>query len=137
MSNKNDARILELKKQIQEKKEKLRGSKVYLPVTNLSLELEGTRYNLNVLTKEQLTHMAVKMNLLKLSAMGLELEDQYLVSGYKPSEWLVDILAKITTLSRRDEEKALATMEAKLSKMLSDEKQVELELDEIASLLGD
>lgn len=137
MSNKNDARILELKKQIQEKKEKLRGAKAYLPVTNLSLELDGTRYNLNVLTKEQLTHMAVKMNLFKLSAMGLELEDQYLVSGYKPSEWLVDILAKITTLSRRDEEKALATMEAKLSKMLSDEKQVELELDEIASLLGD
>ena len=39
--------------------------------------------------------------------------------------------------SKKDEEKALATMEAKLSKMLSDEKQVELELDEIASLLED
>ena len=137
MTNKNDVRILELKKQIQEKKDKLSKVKKFTPLTNMSLELDGTRYNLNVLTKEQAIHLAVKLNSYYTAAIDLGFDDQYQISGYPPCEWVQDLVSRIVTLSKKDEEKALATMEAKLSKMLSGEKQVELELDEIASLLGD
>ena len=138
MANKNDERILELKKQIEDKKSKL-GSKIkrFIPLTNMSLELDGSRLNINVLNKDQLIKILVILNSYLISATDLEVEDEFILSGYKLAEWISDIKNRLYLLNTKEEEKILAGMESKLSKMLSDEKQVELELDEMSSFLKD
>ena len=135
MANKNDERILKLKEQIQAKKDKIGKVGRFTPITNCSIELDSIRQNLNALDKEGLTHLLVKLTSYVISARTLKLVDTYNISGYNIEDWIADVNSKLDILSKKDEERALAVMEAKLSKMLSDEKQVELELDEIASML--
>jgi hypothetical protein len=139
MANKNDDRILLMRKQIAEKKEKIGKIGRFVAVTNLVLNLDGVTYNLNVLgsDKEKLQHLLIKVNSYFISAISLKLNDEALYSGYTLKEWMTDIQGKLEFLSKKEEEKKLAVMEAKLSKMLSDEKQIELELDEMASFLND
>jgi hypothetical protein len=136
MSNiNNDQRILELKKQIEIKKEKLKQSERFSPITNLSIEFEGDRCNLNVLQKPDLITLLIRLNIYLISAKDLGIETEYILSGYKLEEWITDIKAKMDILSRKDEERNLKALEDKLSKMLSDDKKIELELNEIADFL--
>ena len=135
MSNLNDAKIMELKKQIADKKEKLAGITKFTPITNCSVEVDGARYNINTLQKEQIIQLMVRLNLYKISAKDLELTDEFNISGYKPEEWIIDLKAKLDILSKKDEERKLKAMEEKLDRMLSDEKKTELELNDIEALL--
>ncbi|MGV4321182.1 hypothetical protein [Bacillus mojavensis] len=135
MTNTNDQRILKLKKQIEVKKEKLGKTSRFTPVTNCSLEVDGVRFNINVLDKEKLIMLAVKLNSYLLSAKDLGYEDQFIISGYKVEDWLTDIKSRLDILSKKDEERSLKVMEDKLAKLLSEDKKVELEIDEIESLL--
>lgn len=135
----NDDRILELKKQIEEKKTKLGKTLRFTPVTNCMVDLDGVKHNLNVLPKDQLIAILVKLNAYSKSAKELVelgvVNEQYVISGYTTDEWIADIKSKINILVRKEEERTLTMMEEKLSKLLSDGKKVELELDEIASHL--
>ena len=70
-----------------------------------------------------------------MSAKDLEINNLE-ISGYYASEWIVDIKSKIEIITYKEKEKELKVLEAKLDKMLSDEKKTELELDEIAALLN-
>jgi hypothetical protein len=133
----NDERILELKKQIQAKKEKLGKTKRFAPVTNCSLELNGQRTNIQTLMSKDLVAIMVSLNSLLLSAKDLGVEDEYEINGYKVQEWMDDVKARLDILSRKKEEQALKLMEGKLLKLLSERKKVELEIDEIESLLKD
>jgi hypothetical protein len=135
MSNLNDKKIMELKKQIAEKKVKLEGINRFVPITNCSIELDGQRYNLQVLQKDQIVELMVRVNLYLMSAKDLELLEIYTISGYKPEDWIIDLKARLDILSKKDEERKLKAMEEKLDRLLSDEKKTELELDEIESLL--
>jgi len=129
----NDKKIMELKKQIEEKKNKVSKSQKFAPITNCSVEVDGIRYNIQVLTKDQLITLMVKLNSYSMSAKDLEVE--YIVSGFEVSDWIQDIKSKLDYVSRKEEENKLRIMEAKLDQLLSNEKKVELELDEIASFL--
>lgn len=130
--SKNDERVLQLKKLIETKKSEL-STQRFVPMTNCVLDMEDKKYNLNVLQEKELEFLMVKLNAYSMSADNLKID--LVISGYGVNEWLADIsgkLAIITDKKKRDELKAL---EAKLDKMLSDEKKTELELDEIAALL--
>lgn len=131
----NDQKILELKKQIEEKKKALAKSQKFSPITNCSIEIDGQRYNLQVLNKEQLITLLVKLNSYAMSAENLKLLEEYFITGYNVLDWIKDIKAKIAYLSRKEEENKLKAMEYKLNQLLSNEKKVELELNEIASFL--
>ena len=135
MSNVNDIKIMELKEQIVVKRDKLNAIKKFSPVTNCSIELDGVRYNIQVLTREQLILLLVKLNSYFYSAKSLELLDDYIISGYKAEEWIVDMKARLDIISRKEEEKKLKEMEIKLDRMLSNEKKTELELSDIAEML--
>ena len=135
MSNVNDKKIMELKKQIAEKKVKLEGINRFVPVTNCSIEVDGQRYNLNTLQKEQMIQLMVRINLYRISAKDLELTEEFNISGYKPEDWITDLKARLDILSKKDEERKLKAMEEKLDRMLSDEKKTELELDDIEAML--
>lgn len=132
----NDQRILELKKQIETKKEQLGKSIKFSPETNLSIEFEGARSNLNVLSKEQLFMLMVRLNMYRMSATDLKLST-FEIGGYPVTSWINDIKARIEILSRKDEERNLKVMEDKLTQLLSEGTKVKMELDSIESMLKD
>lgn len=134
-NNTNDQRILKLKEQIAEKKKSLNKSLRFSPITNCSIEVDGIRYNIQVLNREDLISLMVKLNSYMISAKELDMLDEYLISGYKVEDWITDIKSRIEILSSKDEERKLKIMEDKLLKLLSDGKKVELEIDEIESIL--
>lgn len=133
--SKNDERILKLKEQIAEKKSAIGKAKRFAPTTSCSIELDGLRYNLHAATREQLVFLACKLDALATSAKSLGLSGECVVSGFTVEDWLGDIKSRIAVLAQKDEEHKLQAMEAKLTKLLSNDKKTELELDEIASLL--
>jgi hypothetical protein len=136
MANNNDAKILLLKQQIEEKKIKLGKSQKFTPLTNCSIEFDGVRTNIQTFNnKEQVINMLVKLNSLAMSAKELELLNEYKISGYSVIDWITDLKAKLDFMGRKEEEQKLKAMEATLDKLLSDEKKVELELDAIAASL--
>lgn len=137
MSNLNDSKILKLKEQIKIKKEKLDKVKRFSPITNCILELDGQKYNIQVLNRQQVISLLVKLNCYKLSAEDLKLLYEFEISGYKLNDWINDLKSKMEILSMRDEESKLKQMELKLDKLLSEDKKVELELSEIESMLSE
>lgn len=133
--SKNDDRILELKKQIEAKKKDLSEKKVrFSPETNCILDLDGNKYNLNVLDDGSLMFLMLKLNLYNMSADSLKMSHPML-SGYSIDLWISDIKSKLAVAGMKREETDLKRMEAKLDKLLSEDKKAELEIDEIASLL--
>lgn len=134
MTNTNDQRILDLKKQIEVKKEKLGKSLRFTPLTNCSIEFEDNNYNIHASSKRHLIELLIKLNIFNNSAKELGY-DEYEINGYKIEDWMTDVKSKLEILSRKDEEKKLKVMEDKLVQLLSDGKKVELEIDEIESIL--
>ena len=130
----NDEKILKLKEQIAQKKKQLDKSKRFSPITNCSIELDGVRSNIQILTKDQLIFLLVKLNGYLMSAKALEISD-FSIGGYRADEWMSDIQLRIDILNRKDDENKLKDMESKLDRMLSDEKKTELEISEIEDLL--
>ena len=112
------------------KKSELKGSKKFTPLTNCVLDLEGQKYNLNVLQFNDLQLLLVRLNMYLMSAkdLGISLE----ISGYNIAEWITDT----AIFEYKKKEAELKILETKLDKMLSDEKKTELELNEIAALLN-
>lgn len=139
MANNNDKRILELRKQIQIKKDKVGKIGNFAPTTNQVLHLDGAVHNINVLgtNKQELLRLYVKLNSYLMSAKDLGVEDEVEYSGFKLEDWISDVSSKLNNLTKKEETMKLVAMESKLEKMLSDEKQVELELDSITALLND
>ena len=78
----NDETILKLKASIKEKKEALKLSQRFTPITNCSLELDGKRYNLHVLDKWNLTYLLVVLNSYYKSAKELEVLDDFVLAGF-------------------------------------------------------
>lgn len=135
MANVNDEKIMELKSQIKEKKAKLKNKKKFVPITNCSIEIDGIRYNLQVLSKEQLISLLVKLNIYQMSAADLDLLDEYKISGFEVIDWITDIKSKLEIVSYKEEENKLQDLENKLHTLLSTDKKVELEIDAIKSML--
>jgi hypothetical protein len=132
----NDKIILDLKNKIEEKKKTLKITEKFSPITNCSIELDGTRYNIHALNKELLTTLLVKLNSYKLSIIDLELSTQeYNISGFPLNDWIQDVYGKLMNVNRKDEENRLKSMELRLHNLLSNEKKVELEINEIAKFL--
>jgi hypothetical protein len=136
MANNNDDKILLLKKQIEEKKAKIGKSQRFTPATNCILNFEGNNYNLNVLnTRDQVIPLLVKLNAYAISAEELGLSEQYSISGYNIEDWVEDLKLRLDFIGVKEEVAKLKAMEAKLDQLLSNDKKIELELEEIANSL--
>jgi hypothetical protein len=128
--NNNDQKILEMKKIVEDKKAKIAVSKNFKPITNCSFDFEGQRYNLHALNnKETIVQVMVKLNCFITSAKDLNLLDQYTICGFKAEDWMTDLKAKFNLITIRDQEEELLDLEKKLTNLLSNEKQVELQLE--------
>ena len=136
MAAKNDERILELKKQIETKRKLLAEKKIrFSPETTCVIDLDGVKYNLNVCNEDTLILLMIKLNMYVMSASDLGVKTPVL-SGFDVDTWIYDIKNKLVVSACRKEENDLKQMEAKLDKLLSEDKKTELELDEIAALLN-
>lgn len=134
--SKNDDRILELNKQVENKKKEIAKKNVkFVPETNLVIEINGIKTNINVLNKKDLESLLVILNMYRMSAVDLEMKD-FEISGYKVDQWMNDVKAKINMKTLKNEEAELKRLEEKLDKLLSEDKKTELELDSIAALLN-
>lgn len=134
MAQNNDERIMTLKAQIEEKKKDLKNKKTkFSPETNCLIELDGVRYNLHTITDHTLL---LKLNLLKMSAEDLELNlDEIVISGYPLSLWISDIKNKLEYEKYKAEKQKLDMLEKQLTNLLSDTKQTELKIDELAAMI--
>lgn len=129
----NDTVILKLKQEIEAKKKSLKSSERFTPVTNCSLMLDNERYNLNVLGKDQIIPLMVKLNAYAKSAEDLGVSDDLEYGGFKVEQWMTDLKARWAIINRTNEEARLKALETKLHNLLSLEKKVELEIADIAA----
>lgn len=136
MATKNDERIIELKKVIEKKREELNNMHHrFVPRTTCILQLDGETYNLNVST-ENLKYLLVKVHSLILSADSLKIPaEEIKISGFSLVDWACDISEKIESIKYRDKKRELTNIEKQLNSLLSDDKQTELQIDSLESLL--
>lgn len=134
MTNTNDERILKLKMQIENKKNSLSSVARFSPITNCSIELDGERFNIQTLDQNMLITLLIKLNSYMVAAKEIGYEN-HCYSGYPLQDWIEDVKSRLDIFSYREEQTKLKKMEDKLSKMLSDEKKTQLEIDEIEDML--
>jgi hypothetical protein len=127
----NDKKILSLKKQVEDKKKSLKATEKFCPITNCSIEIDGIRTNIQVLNKDQIITLMVKLNAYRLSAKDLGVLNEYNISSYSIDDWITDLKAKLMNIDRKNEEYRLKALESKLHSLLSNDKKVELEIDEL------
>lgn len=135
MAHKNDERIMQLKQQIEIKRKELANQNSrFIPATNCMLLLDNVTYNLHLEITEWLL---IKVNMIAMSAKDLGMDiSQVEISGYKLTDWLEDIGNKLKTQKYKEEKRKLEKLEKQLDSLLSDDKRTELEIDNIAALLG-
>ena len=129
--SRNDDKILDLKAQIEKKKRDIGIVRNFNPSTNCILNIDNVNYNIHTFSKSQIIHMLVKLNSMMMSAKDLGLEDQLEFNGYNISLWIEDLMKLLNITNIRQEQVKLMQMEKRLTEMLSDNKKIELELDEI------
>lgn len=132
--SKNDERIMELKAQIEKKREKLDEKKSrFNPITNCLLFLDKVTYNLNVESSEMLL---IRLNMMAMSAKDLNIDtSKLMISGYCLDDWIEDVKANLEVQKYKKEKKDLNILEKELTALLSDDKQTELEIDRLAAML--
>lgn len=141
MTKLNDNRILELKKQIEKKKEEMGGSSKFNPATNCILVLDDKTHNLNTLNKESAILLLAKLSSLVTGLATLDKAyvlnycDDFSIGGYHINDWIEDVQSKLGTIKFKEEQTKLKQMEDALSKLLSEEKSIELKINEIENLL--
>lgn len=134
--SKNDSKIIELKADIAKKKKALSGNTPKATSkTNGSIQVEGTRYNINVLKGMELQTVLLAVNSYFLSAVDLGIQDEYLYDGYLLSDWMEDLKSRMAVEQYKVKVKAMGELEKKLDGLLSEDKQTELELDNISNLI--
>lgn len=135
MAMTNDDKIMQLKTVIENKKEELKKYKKFIPVTNCILDLDGKKYNLNVLQENELVLLLVKLDSYFVSAERLHVN--LILSGYDVLDWIEDIRDKLKDVEKKKKESELNKMESKLTTLLSDNKKTELELSDIKTMLNE
>lgn len=138
MSTKNDEMILQLKKKVEEQKAELaKLPRTLQSETSTVFRTDAENLNLRVMSVEQLKLLKVKLHAYVMSAIDLEIGiDEVIVSGFSIDKWMHDIDMQISVLTRVEKEKKLKETEATLNRLLSDDKRTELELQELAKMLG-
>lgn len=133
MSEKNDEKILNLKKLVDEKRAKITNVR-FVPTTNCLIAIDGFSFNLNALDKDGLILILIKLNMYKKSLEDLKISN-FKLSGYSIDDWMIDIKLKLDVIEQKDESNSLKQLEKKLEALLSTDKKIELEIGDIENLL--
>ena len=144
--NKNDEKIMKLRETIAEKKKELDGSeyKRFSPITHCRVPYELVSpngdgcYNINAMSKGALINLLIKLNMYRLSMVDLGLDTSSVPYGcdFSIDDMIRDISAKIAVYNYKEEMQKLDVLEARLEELLSDEKQKELEIENIERMFN-
>lgn len=137
----NDKKVIDLMEQIKNKKKEIAECK-FIPETNCIIKIDKETININVLSKEELMLLACKLANIKQGQSYL-IQSGYLdvrserieISGYDIIKWLNDISRKIKYIEIKEEKTKLLGMEKRLEDLLSSDKKIEMELNEIENVL--
>ncbi len=142
MAKNNDARILALKKLIEEKREKLCDSGdissvvTFKPETNCLFVWNNEKKNIRVLREDELPLFISLFHSLLVSAEAQDLPLASVKMDGNPVQGLLkDCKTRYTMLIKAEELRDLQRAEAKLDKLLSEDKKTELELDDLEGFL--
>lgn len=135
MGTKNDEMILSLKAEIEAKKKSLSTEIKFLPVTNCNLELDGVRYNIHTLNKDSLLLLITKLSAMKTALQNVLPDETLIIGGYSAEQWLKDLVQKFKAQNTAKEKERLQKLEARLHDLLSVDTKVELEIEELKSLI--
>ena len=137
MAIKNDERILELKRQIEEKKNELGKQPRFSPVTTCLFNYGTDRINIHTLTSvKDINTLLVWFNTYIMSAKDLNIDCADVeLSGFAISDWMEDLQSKKAVVEYTTKKEQLTALEKKLDKLLSDDKKTELEIESIANLI--
>lgn len=133
----SDDRIIKLKQQIAKKKASLQRITKFAPITNCIFKLDGNECNLHVLNETELIFLLVKLNVYYNQASKLDLLDKFRISGFGVEDWINDVNSRLAIIKFKEETSNLKTMENKLTSLLSNDKQTELQIDEIEAMLNE
>ena len=136
MAQKNDERIMELKKDIETKRKELANkTSRFTPITNCLLVLDKVTYNLHVESSELLL---IKLNMMSMSAKDLGMDiSKVIISGFSLEHWITDVKNYLEVQKYKNKKKKLDNLEKELTALLSNDKQTELQIDALASMLDD
>lgn len=107
MAQKNYDRIMQLKEQIEKKREELAASNTirFIPITNCLLVIDKTTYNLHVDSSELLL---IKLNSMRLSAKDLGIDtSKLMISGYSLDNWITDVKNNLSIQNYRTKKKKI------------------------------
>lgn len=135
--NKNDSTIIALKNKIAEKQVALGNKPRFAPRTSCILDFNGNKYNFNVCGKDTLTLLMCELHSIALAAKDLEITDSIVVSGFPIADWIADIKDKLSVIDYANKRTELMAFESKLNALLTNDTKTELEIAEIAAMLGD
>ena len=139
MSAKNDERIMKLREEIERKEKDLKGkSSRFQPITNCIFNFSGGVYNIHTMSEGGLTYTLIRLNALRISMKDLGIDESTVLDGFDFPlvDIISDIKSRISMLQYNREKSKLARLKDELTKLLSDDKQTELEIDKIEKLIG-
>lgn len=139
---KNDTRIMNLKADIQKRKETLTLSPVtFRPETNCILKLDGKNINLHACDEEKLLSLAIDLNCRLISAASLPAPfipetdpEKIMINGFSIKSWMSDIYNLMQSEKYEKEIRKLNGLERELGTLLSEDVKTGLRLDEIEKL---
>ena len=141
MVNKNDNRILELKKKIEQERATLKESNNrFQPITSCILEFAGQKYNLNAMSANDLLLLLSLLSVIEQTSTEIADEMQFVkpatVNGYSLAEWITDIRKKLDQVLYREKKAKLDKLEKQLTDLLTGETQTKLKVDNLEDELN-
>ena len=141
MVNKNDNRILELKKKIEQERATLKESNSrFQPITSCILDFAGQKYNLNAMSANDLSLLLSLLSVIEQANTEIAKEMQFIkpatVNGYLLAEWIIDIRKKLDQVLYREKKAKLDKLEKQLTDLLTGETQTKLKVDNLEDELN-
>lgn len=134
----NDDKILKLMNEVKKRKLEIATSEKAAWSTNCSLNIDGKVFNLHVVNDINvlvgaMAHLLNKRANYNEAAklLGFDKVTPFKHDGYSLEDWLSDMKIRATKIQITQKRKDLEKYEAQLDKLLSADKRVELELDQL------
>ena len=140
MVSKNDDRILELKKKIEEERKNLKEvNSRFQPITSCILEFAGQKYNLNAMSANNLSLLLGLLTVVKDATVEIAKKipiNSTTIGGYLLVEWIADIQNKLAQVIYREKKAKLDKLEKQLTDLLTGETQTKLKVDNLEDELN-
>lgn len=138
----NDERIQQMLQKIESQKTKISGIERYSPKTNMTIQTDDGRKNLNVMSDlNELYKIWARIrsetlnNKVAAEELGLDFNDEF--QGFASNLWFDDIKARVNKVRISQERESLKKMEVALENLMSNDFKVERELAKLEEMLGD